>query len=192
MPDRLVGDPLALEQRPHRAQAIAEGRRRLELLGLRGFLHALLQFPLDRPVTTGEEADDRIDVRAVLLLADVVDAGGLAALDVVVEARAARGAAGLGPVARPVREQLAEQIECLAHALRAGERAEVGALGAVALAGEVDPREALVEGDSYVWIRLVVAKADVVGRAVLLDEVLLREQRLGLVRGRDEVDRLDL
>ena len=39
--DRLVCDPLALEQRPHRPQPVAEDRRLLELLRLRGVLHAL-------------------------------------------------------------------------------------------------------------------------------------------------------
>jgi hypothetical protein len=62
----------------------------------------------------------------------------------------------------------------------------------MALPREVDAGEALVEGDADVGIRLVVAQADVVRRPVLLDEVLLGEQRLGFVCGRDEVDRFDL
>jgi hypothetical protein len=61
----------------------------------------------------------------------------------------------------------------------------------VALPGEVDPRELLVHGDADVGIRLVVAQPDVERRSVLLDEVLLGEQRLCLVGGADEVDRVD-
>jgi hypothetical protein len=61
----------------------------------------------------------------------------------------------------------------------------------VALAREVHPRERLVERDRDVGVRLVVAQTDVVWRPVLLDEPLLGEQRLGLVRGRDELDPLD-
>jgi hypothetical protein len=62
----------------------------------------------------------------------------------------------------------------------------------VALAREVDARELLVEADADVRIRLVVAQADVEARAVALDELLLRQQRLGLGLGDEEVDRRDL
>jgi hypothetical protein len=50
--DGLVRDPLALEQRVHRAQPVAEGGRPFELLLRRGFLHALLELALDGAVTT--------------------------------------------------------------------------------------------------------------------------------------------
>ena len=56
----------------------------------------------------------------------------------------------------------------------------------MALAREVDAREVLVERDPDVRIGLVVAQPDVEGRAVLLDEVLLGEQGLGLVLRDDE------
>ena len=62
----------------------------------------------------------------------------------------------------------------------------------MALAGEVDARELLVEADRDVRIRLVVAQADVEPRPVALDELLLGEQRLGLGLGDQEVDRGDL
>ena len=189
--DRSARHALALEQRAHGPQAVAVDRRLLELLRLCSSRHGLLQVALDLAVAPGEKADDRVDVRPVVRLRYVVDAGRLAALDVVVEAGAARGAAGLGTVARPVREELAQQVECLAHALRARERAEVGPLRAVALTREVHARELLVERYADVRVRLVVAQADVEGRPVLLDEALLGEQSLGLVLGRDEVDRLD-
>ena len=50
----------------------------------------------------------------------------------------------------------------------------------MALAGEVDAREVLVERDRDVRVGLVVAQPDVEARLVLADEVLLGEQRLGL------------
>ena len=62
----------------------------------------------------------------------------------------------------------------------------------MALAGEVDARELLVEADPDVGIGLVVAQADVEPRPVALDELLLGEQRLGLGLGDEEVDRGDL
>ena len=122
-------------------------------------------------------------------LRDVADAGRPAALDVVVEARRARAAAGLGALAGAEQEDLAEQVERAAHALGARVGPEVGALAPVALAREVDAREVLVEADRDVRVGLVVAQPDVEARPVLLDEVLLREQRLGL--GVDD-ERLDV
>src|SRR6185436_224681 len=110
----------------------------LELLLARRLLHPLVERLLDVAVAAGEEVDDRLDVLAVLLLRHVAHAGGLAALDVVVEAGAAGGATGLRSVAGPVHEDLPEQVERLAHALGVAERAEVHAVAPVALAREVD------------------------------------------------------
>ena len=155
-------------------------------------LHALLELALDLAEAAGEEAIDAVDDLAVLLLGDVADARRLAALDVVVEARAAGRAPRLRSLAGAVQEDLAEQVERLAHALRVRVRAEVGAVAAVALAREVDAREVLVERDRDVRVRLVVAQPDVEARPVLLDEVLLGEQRLGLGARHDELDALDL
>ena len=68
---------------------------------------------------------------------------------------------------------------------------EVGAVAAVALAREVHPREVLVEADRDVRVRLVVAQPDVEARLVLLDEVLLGEQRLGLGVHDERLDVID-
>ena len=151
----------------------------------------VLLLRLDLAVAAGEEVDDRVDVAAVLLAADVADAGRPAALDVVVEAGAAGAPAGLGPLAGAELEQLAEQVERLAHPLGAGEGAEVGAVGAVLLAGEVDARVVLVEADADVGVGLVVAQADVEARPVALDEALLGQQRLRLVGGDQHVEAVD-
>jgi hypothetical protein len=62
----------------------------------------------------------------------------------------------------------------------------------VTLAGEVDPRELLVQADANVRIGLVVSQADVEAGPVALDELLLGQQGLGLGLGDQEVDRPDL
>jgi hypothetical protein len=62
---------------------------------------------------------------------------------------------------------------------------------AVALAREVNARVVLVEGDRDERIGLVVAQADVEARPVLLDEALLRQQRLRLGGDHDALDVLD-
>src|SRR4029079_16654324 len=72
---------LALHHAGDRIQPVAEESCPLEVLGLGGFLHLLLEVARDLLVATGEEADDPIDVPAVLILVDVTDTGRLAALD---------------------------------------------------------------------------------------------------------------
>jgi hypothetical protein len=58
----------------------------------------------------------------------------------------------------------------------------------MALAREVHAREILVERDGDERVGLVVAQADVEARAVLLDEALLCQQRLGLGGDHDGLD----
>jgi hypothetical protein len=193
-PDRLVGHALALEQRAHGAQAVALERRLLVLARDRRRLHLLLEVALDLAVAPGEEGHDAVDRLVVLLARDVADAGRPAALDVVVQARRARAPPRLDALAGTEEEDLAQQVERAAHALGVRVGPEVDAVAAVALAREVDAREFLVHRDRDERIGLVVAQADVEARAVLLDEVLLGQQRLGL--GGDEhelhpVDRVD-
>ena len=163
--DRVVGHPLALQQRAHGPQLVAELRGGLELLVGGGQLHRLVELALDLAVAAGEEGDDRLDVLPVLLLAHRIDAWGLAALDVVLQARAARQPARLPALAGAVLEHLAEQVERAPHALGVGERAEVDAAALVALAGEVDPRVLLVQADRDVRVALVVAQPHVEARA---------------------------
>ena len=176
----VVGDALALEQRAHRLQPVALDRRLLVVLLAGGEEHPVLELALDLAEAAGQERDHAVDARAVLLLGDVADARRPAALDVVVEAGRARAPARLRALAGAEQEDLAEQVERPAHPLGRRVGPEVGALAAVALAREVDPREVLVERDRDVGIGLVVAQPDVEARLVLADEVLLREQRLRL------------
>ncbi len=53
------------------------------------------------------------------------------------------------------------------------------------LPGEHHPRVLVLHGDHDVGVRLVVAQADVEGRPVLLDEVVLEQQGFDLVGGDD-------
>ena len=189
--DRLVGDALALQQRLHRAQAVALQRRLLEVLRRRRGLHLRLEVALDLAVAPGQERDHAVDRLAVAGLVDVADAGRPAALDVVVQARRARAPPGLLALAGAEQEDLAEQVERAADALGVRVRAEVDAVAAVALAREVHAREVLVHRDRDERIGLVVAQADVEARPVLLDEALLGQQRLGLGGDEHELDALD-
>ena len=190
--ERLAGDAAFLHQGAHRVEPVAIDGGALELLGRGGLVHLALEVALDVPVAAGEEPGDRVDVPPVLLAVDVSDAGRLAPLDVVVEARDARAAARLRPVAGSVLEELAEQLQGLARALGVRVRAEVEPRRAVPLAREIHARELLVQADADVRVRLVVAQPDVEARAVALDELLLGEQRVRLGLGHEELDRSDL
>ena len=145
--ERVGGDAAALHQRADRREPVADDRGALVLLVGRRLGHLALEVALDVAVAAGEEVDDRVDLAPVLLAVDVADAGRRAALDVVVEAGHARAPPRLGPLAGAVLEQPAEQVERLADPLRRRVGAEVDPRRAVALAGEVDARELLVEAD---------------------------------------------
>ena len=67
--DGLVGHPLALEQRVHRAQPVALPRGILEALLGRRLAHRFLQRALDLAVAAGQEVDHAVDPRAVVLAA---------------------------------------------------------------------------------------------------------------------------
>ncbi len=190
-PGRLVGHPLALEQGMHGPQPVAFPGGVLEALFGRRFAHGALERAFDLAIPTGEKVDHALDAVAVVLLAHVAHARRLAALDVVVQARRAAAPPRLRALAGAEHEHLAEHLERRADPLGVAIGAEVGAVAPVALAGEVDPREVLVQRDRDVRIGLVVAQADVEARLVLLDEVLLGEQRLGVGVDDQRLDLLD-
>jgi hypothetical protein len=171
----------------HRLQPVAVARRLLEALLAGGVTHPLLQLAQDRPRVAGEELDHAVDDRAVLLPRDVADAGRLAALDVVVEARDPAVAPGLRPLAGAELEDPVQHVERLAHLLRVRVRAEVPDPAPVALPREHDPRVLVLDRHRDVRERLVVAEPDVERRPVALDEVLLEVERLGLRPGDDHL-----
>ena len=191
-PDRRVRNPLALEQRADGGEAVALDRRLLERLGVGRGLHPILELALDPLVVAAQELRNAVDAAAVLLARDVVDAGRSAALDVVIEARRAGSAAGLGAGAGAHEEDAAENLERVAHALGVRVRPEVGAFASVTLAREVDTWKVLVERYRDERVGLVVAQSDVKARAVLLDERLLCKQRLALAAEDDVLDRVGL
>ena len=143
----------------------------------------------ERLLAALEEQLDLLDVGAVVGLGDGLDAGALAALDVVQQA---------GPLERPLavldvdragpeREQPPDEVHRLVDARRRGVRTEVAAAVGRQLAGPLDPREVVGQGDLDVRVALVVLEPDVEARLVALDEVGLEEQRLA-----DRVDLGDL
>ncbi len=83
-------------------------------------------------------------------------------------------------------EELLKQVQGIAGRTRAREGAEIAPLTAPRSAMKRKPRELLLGREVDIWEALVVPQHDVVAGTVLLDEVVLEQQRFGLgVGGRD-------
>ena len=165
----LLGDLL------HRPKLIPKARRRLEVEGRGRLLHAELQFALHILRAPLEEEQDGADHRRVILLRDLAGARREAALDMVLEARAvlqvAAGAQG---------EEPAQEFQALVHGRDVRVGAEVARSVLRHAVRQEDARVFLLHRDLDVRVALVVLEADVVVRAMLLDEVALEDQRLDL------------
>jgi hypothetical protein len=192
------GHLLVLHRPLDRPHLVAQDGRPL-VLGLpRGLLHLATQLSHQRRLAALQEELDLGDVGPVGRLPDRLDAGALAALDVVEEARPPEGSLALPDVDRagPEGEEAADQVHRLVDAARRGVGAEVAAAVGVQLPRPLDAREVLAERDPDVRVALVVLEADVEARLVALDQVGLEEERLrDRVRQRvldvgDAVDRL--
>ena len=156
----------------------------LEIQPLGRLGHQGLVMADDLPAPARQDVDDLVDVVGILLLGNPADARGLAAADVEVQAGPellledglgrdvqVAGAQGIG---------LAEEI----HEVPGMHHAAVGAeipvpMGLVDAPGDEHPRE-LVPGHANPGIGLGILQEDVVAGLVLLDEVVLQQQGVGL------------
>ena len=131
-------------------------------------------------LATLEEELDLLDVLPVVVLRDGGDARALAALDVIEEARTLEGADAVLDVDRagPEREEPADEVHRFVDARRRRVWPEVAAAVVDQLAGPLDPRELVAEGDLDVRVALVVLEPDVEARPVALDQVGLEQERL--------------
>ena len=169
-------DVLLLRHLAHGGELIAQTRRPLEVVILRRLRHAArkLLFYLLRP--TFEEQAYLVDHRAVLLLVNRLAARRKTALDVILQARTF----DLHILACAQREESLQELHALVH--RACRR--IGAEVARAVFRDAprdhDARILVGQRNLEVWIALVILEADVVARAVLLDEVALQDQCLDL------------
>ncbi len=144
----------------------------------------------ERLLAALEEELHLLDVGAVGVLRDRLDARALAALDVVQEAGPLEGPLAFLDLDRagPEREQPADEVHRLVDARRRGVRPEVAAAVGRQLAGPLDPREVVGQGDLDVRVALVVLEPDVEARLVALDQVRLEQERLGHRVGQRHLD----
>ena len=100
------------------AQLVAHVGRPLVVGRVRGRRHLLAQAPRDQLLSALEEEHHLLDVGAVVVLGDGLDARALAALDVVQQARPRQRALAFLDLdrARPEREQAADEVHRLVDA----------------------------------------------------------------------------
>ena len=127
-----------------------------------------------------EEEHDLLDVAPVVGPFDGLDAGSLAALDVVQQTGSLERALPFPDLdgAGTEREDAPDEVHRLVDAARGGVRAEVAAAVVGQLARPLDAREVVGQGDLDVGVRLVVLEAHVEARLVALDEVGFQQERL--------------
>jgi len=176
------------------AHEIAVVRRQLVVLPLGCAIHAIGESFLQLLRLPAEKKDNVVDHVAVLLARGQADhARAETLVHVIVET---------GPRERALAvvdlQIAASQLELIRDELQqpprgAGKKRTIEkiALFSIEPAREDDARKILRHRDLDVRIGLVVAKENVVARLVGLDEIVLEEDRLQLVVGRDEVDRFD-
>ena len=172
-------------QRPQPV-AIHGGGLVVHLRGRR--LHPRGQAPVQVGIPPGQEIARLVHQGGIGGRVDAADAGGGAALDLVLQAGAGPG----GEIAIAAAAQGKDTGQGRQRAVhRAGGRkgAEIIALHGLGTAILGDPRKVMVVADQDVGEGLVVPQDDIVVRLQALDQVRLEQQRLGLGMGGDDLER---
>ena len=179
-------DGLALDGFFDCADAIADARRLLELEARRVILHQIAHLAQQLEIFPLEQHLRRVQMAAVLFAIDRQAARPEASLDLIFETRA-RAIAEDRVGASAQRKNFADDVDGFAQTVGRAERAEVVAavLDNLARDGDAWPR---VIGDLRAQVRFVVLQPDVVPGLVLLDQVVLEDQRFLLVGGDDGVE----
>jgi hypothetical protein len=185
---------LALHRPARGGQLVAQLGGVLVLLSIGRLPHLAIEPLHDRSVVAGQEVGQGVDMRAVGLVRHAGDlryARSGAATDVVVQA----GPTGAPPLveervrARSYRKHAGGGVERLTDRVRVPERTEVPDLLPLGAAQDLGPRPLLADRQGQVRIGLVVAVANVEARPVLLDQVVLEQQRVDLAGRHDPLDR---
>ena len=122
----------------------------------------------------------------VVFLADQAHAGCGAAADLVLQT-GPRAIAVVAVLALAHLEYLLQEIQAVAHGAGAGIGAEVAALPALGAPVQGEPRKLAVR-QVDIGVGFVVTQQDVVDRLVLLDQVVLQQQRLDLAVQHSDLD----
>src|SRR5204863_2643260 len=135
--------------------------------------------------TPRQEEYDLVDHRPIVLLRLRENARRLAALDVVVEARALRHLRRHVVIAAAHGEDLFHDVERAPHCTDVSVGAKVAGPIVFQTSRYKDSRERLLDRDFDVRIRLIVAQRDVEARPIFLDEIRFQNERVCFSRHHD-------
>ena len=158
---------------------VAQRRGALEIQRFRGLLHLSLQPLNDRFRMAFQEFAQVVNHLAVLRLVHRPNAGGEAQLDIVVQAGARVLPADL-TVTGEIRENAPEHIQGLVQGPHAGIGAVVTRPVLKDLARDGHAGERHIPMHLDIGVALIILHADVVLRAIALDQVHLQDQRFQL------------
>jgi hypothetical protein len=181
-------DDLALGHVPDGPEGVAVSRRHLEVLLVRGGLHLGLEARFELLVPALQEEDDVGDrLRVGLAGREPGDTGTEAGMEVVVQAGPGQLPVDLDRAGADLKVPRDHPHDPPCEPSPEG--TEIGVAVVLHAARHQGARPGLARRDLDVGVGLVVAEADVVAGAMLLDQGVLEQQRLE-VRVRD--DRLDV
>ena len=168
-------------------------RRLLEIKLRRCLFHPLCQKPDHRLVAPAQEADSLVHLSAVFLLGDIAHTGRLALTDLIVQTRPL-----LPLIPRQIPrtvtnlEQLPHQLDRVPDRTGALERTEVPGAILPELSCKQHPGVSLPYRHLYVRVCLVILQKRIVLWPMLLDQIVLKNQRLQLGVGHDVLKICDL
>lgn len=136
----------------------------------------------------GEEVAGFFEAAEVVVSGDASDAGGRTVFDDVVGAVFVVGFAGVHGAADTETEAFGEPVHGGAESTGVSEGAEVASAIVFLQAGEGEAGEGIIEGKSDKEEAFVVAEADIVAGAELLDEFAFEEEGFRFVADKVEVE----
>ena len=181
-------DALLRLDRRQRRQPVAIERRGLEFEFGRGLFHFAGQLLLDRAAAAGQEILGLAHQFGIAGKIDLAGARPRTAPDLIEQA--GPGAAFEKRVGAGAHQEGALQRgDGAVDRAGRGERPEIAPGPRLRAAMLEDLRRPMIAGDQDIGKRFVVAQLHVEARPQLLDQIGFEQQRLGLGRGRDDLDR---
>ncbi len=167
---------------------VAQRRRLFEAQAGRRSAHPLTQQRQHLAFAPRQQCRHAPDQLAVLRLADFSIAGGAALADLIKKARATAAPAGLQRVMAQGKDPI-NFLERFAHGAAGGIGAEIEGAVALNLAHDLQCGKLLTRIETDGNIGLVVAQVDIVTGSVLLDQGILKDQRLFFGIGDNRLER---
>ena len=181
-------DALLRLDRRQRGEAVAIERGGLEFELGGGLLHLAGEFLFHQMAAAGQEVVGLAHQLGIAGEIDLAGAGTRAAADLIEQA--GPGAAFEEAVGAGADQKRAlQRRDGAVDGAGVRERPEIAPGPRLRAAMLEDLRRPMVAGDQDIGKRLVVAQLHVEARPQLLDQIGLEQQRLGLGRGRDDLDR---